>query len=218
MFDGPIALNVKFVLVNPERDYDNILNALKIDQHGTNTNEGLQFFIGKDVNAPNTILYTHEQYSTLNELNTHNTSKHVHDIFEMVGNDANKNEIFQEVIIQEHQCTHEPMKILYDNSKDDSLSYYCLNIESNIKSEYREEFIQLMTLHQQHSKNEIGCIQFDWGISSIDPNTFYQHQQFKSYNDLQFHETTEHFHKFMKFNKQKDPYTKPQTVDKFTLL
>lgn len=208
MFDGPIALNVKIVMIQPEDYYDRVVQALRVDQDGTNAKEGLQFDIVYD---PNKVVYLHEQYETTDRLNEHNAADHTNDIFEMVHRKIDK--VFSEFIVNKYQCTHQPIKIVNKMGP----SHFCLNVESNIKPEYRNEFIQLMTSHQQHSKSEPGCIQFDWGVSLDDSNTFYQHEQFLSFADFQYHETTEHFHKFMEFNKR-DPYTKPQTVHKFTLL
>lgn len=196
-----------------ETKFEDVINALKIDQKGTYENEdgALQFVIGiGDVTHSKKVVYLHEQYKTQSDLDIHNSSEHMNDIKNLInlGTVFDDNDGF---VVNKYRCTHVAQR------NEHKSGVFCLNIETNVKPEFRTEFIELMISHQMKSKNEPKCIQFDWGESADTPNAFYQHEQFADKDGFHCHESTAHFAKFAEFN-AKDPYTTPQNVSFFTLM
>jgi quinol monooxygenase YgiN len=76
-----------------------------------------------------------------------------------------------------------------------------------------------MTSHQAESQREPLCLQFDWGVSTEDPDVFYIHEEYAGEKDgkegLDAHQRSAHFARFMKFNLEKQPYSKPQVLHFF---
>lgn len=207
IMSGPVALNVKFVL-KPEASKAEFLAALKEDQQQTLAKEpgALQFAIGQDVNDPN-IIHLHEQYKSDEDLQHHNSMPHLKDFLAY----AMENDVFAaDPVIDAYQCTHSPVEIAPRPA-------YCLNVESCIKPEFREEFLKLMASHQENSKNEAGCLQFDWGESAETDSSFYMHEEYVNEEGFRAHESSPHFEKFLIFNKQ-EPYSKPQVVSFFKTI
>lgn len=198
---GPVALNVKFVL-KPEANRAAFFAALSVDQEQTLATEpgALQFAIGQDDKDPNTI-HLHEQYKSKQDFEYHNTTPHFKDFIQYV----TENDVCAEdILINEYQCQHSPVKYKPREA-------FCLNVESCIKPEFRQDFLSLMTSHQENSQNEPQCLQFDWGESPETPNSFYMHEEYDGIDGYKAHEASSHFAKFMVFNKR-EPYSKPQVV------
>jgi quinol monooxygenase YgiN len=215
-FNGPVGLNPRFVVKSGE-DVQKVIDALKIDQIGVYSNEpgSIQFVFGLNVDDP-TILNLHEKFRTKTDLSFHNDCEHMDDIKRLL----NIPSMFDQVDIPIY--TNYRPKEGYNASDiaskiSNTPGRYCLNVTSYVKEAYRNEFIRLMILHQQSSLLETQCIQFDWGVSTTDPNIFHQHEQFEDRAGLDYHTTTDHFATFMRFNKQ-EPYTKTQDVYHFVLL
>lgn len=206
---GIIALNVKF-LVKPNFK-ESLLEVLADDaKKSRDTEPGcLQFLIGIDVNDPYT-LYLHEQYKSQTDFDFHGTTPHLKAVLDFVNEE---DPLVEPMVGQVYKCQHSPVKI--DNSK---FPAFCLNVESCIKPEIREEFVDLMMSHQQNSKVEPLCRQFDWGVSLEDPNAFYIHEEYEGKEGFDAHESSSHFAKFLQFNKEKQPYSKPQVVQFYETL
>ena len=204
-----VALNVK-VVVKPEHRGE-FLKLIKTDAQQSRTVEPgcLQFMAGKDVDDDN-IFYLHEQYENQAALDFHNGTPHLQDVLKFV---TDKDPLVEPIVINTYKCQHVPQKI--DNSQFES---YCLNVESCVKPELRDEFLELMTSHQLKSQAEQACLQFDWGVSNDDPNTFYIHEEYENKDGFDAHEQSTHFAKFIKFNDEKKPYTQPQVVQFYTNL
>lgn len=161
----------------------------------------MQFAIGQDVSNER-IFHLHEQYKSEADLEFHQTAKHFKDFIQYTVD----NDCFQEdIVLDTFACQHVPTKISPREA-------YCLNVESCIKPEFREEFLSLMASHQEKSRAEPRCLQFDWGESPTTPNSFYMHEEYDGLEGYKAHEASSHFEKFMVFNKKKEPYSKPQVV------
>jgi len=203
---GPVALNVKFVL-KPETSKSAFLTALKLDQEQTLAKEpgALQFVIGQD-DCDDNAIHLHEQYKTEEDLEYHRSTPHFIEFIKYTMD----NDVFgEDPVIDTFACQH-------DNDDDTPTKIsprkaYCLNVESCIKPEFRQDFLKLMASHQANSRAEPLCFQFDWGESPETPNCFYMHEEYHGVEGYKAHETSLHFDKFMVFNKR-EPYSKPQVV------
>jgi quinol monooxygenase YgiN len=202
-----VATNNK-VVVKPDRRDEFIAVLQQVQKSSLQDEPGILCYAwGHDVNDRNSF-YFHEQYRTLQDYEKHKTSPHYETLMEFAKTDP-----LVSLTIKQFEGTHEPKAHGSDDLVNPS---FRLNVESFLKPEFREEFLQLMKTHQASSFAELGCVQFDWGESMTEPNTFYMHEQYKTKVDYDFHETTPHFAKFGMFN-AKDPYTKPQVVDYFVV-
>ena len=178
------------------------LAAIEADARGTRDNEpgALQFVLGQNVDDANAF-HLHEQYKSKADLDHHESTPHFNTFVEFV---KSADPFSAPMIVEKYECAHEP-------KVNPPRSAYCLNVESCIKAEFRDEFIALMKTHQASSQAEPGCVQFDWGESLETPSTFFIHEQYKDKAAYDAHEKTPHFGKFGVFN-AKDPYSKPQVV------
>jgi len=208
--DGPVALNIRFVLRPSEQaqsNKSNFVSALQQDQEATLSKESgaLQFVIGQDVNNDR-VIHLHEQYKSAADLEHHRQTPHFA-AFEAYAQNCLSEKDEDSTVLNEFQCAHTPVKILPRKA-------YCLNVESCIKPDFRDDFVALMEIHQQKSRAEPGNLQFDWGESVAVPNTFYMHEEYASRNAYEAHEAAPHFASFMEFN-AREPYSKPQVVSFF---
>jgi quinol monooxygenase YgiN len=203
IMSGPVALNVKFVL-KPTASRADFLDALRVDRDETLATEpgSLLFVIGQDENDPHTI-HLHEQYKSKSDLEYHNTTPHFKNFMEYIS--ANDVCADENILIHEYHCQHSPVK--HHKPRE----AYCLNVESCIKPEFRQEFLQLIKSHQEKSRHEPKCLLFDWGESPETPNSFYMHEEYDGMDGYKAHEASAHFETFMVFNQQ-EPYSKPQVV------
>lgn len=76
----------------------------------------------------------------------------------------------------------------------------------------------LCARHRADSKAEPGCVQFDWGESTTEPNTFYMHEEYKNRDAYNAHEKTPHDDRFFAFDTDKDPYVEPQVVSLYQTI
>ena len=197
-----IGLNIQFS-VKAERRVE-LLELLKEDEKQTLGTEpgALQFVVGENINDPNMICL-HEQYKSKEDLGFHNTTPH----FAKVAKFFESHPFTQDPVINIYACKHEPKRI-------ENRPAFCLNVESCIKAEFRDNFLELMMSHQVNSQAEPGCLQFDWGESVDGGSSFYIHEQYADKKGYDAHEVTAHFTKFGVFN-VKEPYAKPQVVNFF---
>lgn len=207
------AVNVQFVVKPEQREA--FLKHLKDDADQTlATEEGnLQFVVGEDIDAPNTF-HLHEQYKTDSDYEYHQTTKHFKAFAQFLQGDESP--LAEEPVIVAYKCQHHGA-----TTKIAPRPAFCLNVESCIKPEFREEFVALMKSHQQNSLAEPLCMQFDYGVSLDDPDVFHQHEEFtgneQGKEGYEAHQKGAHFDRFMEFNK-KDPYIKPQAVRLFKTI
>lgn len=204
-----MALNVKFVV--KEECRNDFIQAIQADQRDTLANEPnvLQFVVGQCIDNKN-LFCLHEQYKSATDLDYHESTQHFK-TFQQYCTESNP--FVEEPVVNKYLCSHTPKVI-----SSRLTGTFCLNVESCIKAEVRDEFITLMTQHQKDSLAEVECLQFDWGESCIDSNTFYIHEEYTNKQGYDAHETTSHFDRFIKFNTEKKPYSKPQVVNFYTIL
>lgn len=202
-----IALNVKFV-VKPEHKED-LLCLLKTDGEQTLATEpgALQFVLGQDTTHAN-VIHLHEQYRNMEAVQYHRETAHFLAYREFC---STVQPFQEEPVIHVYECQHDSLSI-------SPRAVFCLNVESCVKPELRDEFMTLMQSHQQKSKSEPACLQFDWGIGLDDPNSFYIHEQYADAEGFRAHESSSHFATFVTFNQNKNPYQKPQVVDFFSTI
>ena len=111
---------------------------------------------------------------------------------------------------------------IISNYKSESLSKllakYCLNVNIYVKPERRDEFIENIKNNQLNTLlNEPLAIQYTWGESTSEPNTFYFHEEYESVEGFQAHTKSEHFAKWEKFANS-NPFAKPPEVMFFTTM
>jgi quinol monooxygenase YgiN len=209
---GVIALNVRFQIPENLNPAD-FLVALKADQEQTLATEpgALQFVMGQDIHDDHLILL-HEQYKTLSDVQYHQQTLHYKTFSEF----CKLHNVPDPVVDVYHCQQQEPVPVDATTDGRKGSAAYCLNVESCIKPEFREEFLSLMMRHQASSKAENRCMQFEWGQSTETPNTFYMHEEYQDQEGYQEHEATPHFASFLVFN-QKNPYSQPQVVNHYVL-
>lgn len=200
-----LAKNVQ-VDVKPDR-VDEFLALIQNVRDRTMATESgaLQYVIGRDVNNPN-VIHLHEQYKTLDDSAHHENTEHYQELMAFAATDP----LSTPLVLEKYSCAHAPVVI-------PSRPAFCLNVESCIKPEFRDEFLTLMKSHQAKSQAEPACLQFDWGESIDTPNSFYIHEQYKDKSGFDAHESSPHFAKFGEFN-AKDPYSKPQVVSFYNTI
>jgi quinol monooxygenase YgiN len=75
-----------------------------------------------------------------------------------------------------------------------------LNVKLNVKPDRRVEFLDVITMDGKETlANEPGALQFVMGEDTSTENIFYLHEQYKSQEDLKYHESTPHFKKWQEF-------------------
>ncbi|MBD3648183.1 MAG: antibiotic biosynthesis monooxygenase [Pseudomonadales bacterium] len=67
-----------------------------------------------------------------------------------------------------------------------------------VKSEVRDEALDMMRRMSIASRAEVGCISYEFYISLSDPNTLLLFQEWESVDALQDHFETEHMEDFLK--------------------
>ena len=67
-----------------------------------------------------------------------------------------------------------------------------------VKSERRDEALQLMRRMAIASRAEVGCISYEFYIALSDPNTLLLFQEWDSVDSLQGHFDTEHMEEFLR--------------------
>jgi len=173
----------------------------------------LQIVVGKDANLPDkNVFYVHDQFVDLQAYQEHEGLPHFRDFLERVRPMLEAPPVSNKLLLHKD-----------DNNGDSTASSaiqkpsppttYCLNVESVIKPHLRDDFVQLLTNHAIHSRSEPACLQFDWGESLDAPNSFYMHEEYTDLAGFQAHTVSPHFARFVKFNKEQEPYEIPQVVD-----
>lgn len=207
-FEGPIALNLRLV-VKPEHKAA-MLESLKTGQENTYKETGsLQFTFGQDVDNPN-VLHVHEQYKTRDDLSFHEDTPYCKEAYEWI---EEAQPLAEDMVYQKYTCTHDA-----EEKSPPRKGAYCLNVECRLRPSCRESYIALMTTHQQKSRSEPHCLQFDWGQSANDPNVMHIHEEYSEKAGYLEHEESPHFHKFMKYIEDEDPFVEPNVVSFFTTI
>lgn len=162
----------------------------------------IYYFVGKDRSDP-FIFHFHEQYTSLEAYEEgHQLSNHYSKLMEFAKMDR-----LESLRSSPFSCNSAGIK-----PHDLDKPTVRLNVTSFVKASFRKEFLEIMEKHAATSREEPGCLQFDWGESTETENTFFMAEAYASQDDFDFHASTPHFKRFGDFN-AKGPYTKPQIVD-----
>ena len=203
---GPFAINVK-VSVKPERRAE-FLDAIGKDAAQTLATEpgALQFTLGEDTETKN-VFHFHEQYKTLEDIKHHQSMKHFAEYQSFCESDP----FTEDPVFHTYQCKHDPIKIAPRPA-------FCLNVELCVQTDFRDEFLEVIDNNQKGSRKEPLCLQYDYGESIDEPNSFYFHEEYTGKEEgkegFDAHSVAPHFQKWEEFA-AKDPFTKPPIVNFF---
>lgn len=203
---GLFAINVR-VAVKPERRAE-FLRVIQADAAQTVGTEpgALQFALGADATDPSAFHF-HEQYKSQADLDYHFSTPH----FKEWNDFCETKPFISDPIVNIYQCHHEPVKV-------PPRPAFCLNVELCIKEQMREEFLAVIDNNQRGSRAEPLCLQYDYGESTTEPNSFYFHEQYTGKMDgkegFDAHSAAPHFAKWEAFA-GKNPFTKDPVVSFF---
>mmetsp|Transcript_17791 Transcript_17791/g.34465 ORF Transcript_17791/g.34465 Transcript_17791/m.34465 type:complete len:109 (-) Transcript_17791:175-501(-) len=92
---------------------------------------------------------------------------------------------------------------------------FCVNVTLYVKPDRRDEFLQVI------ANNKLGtdtkeplALEYTWGVSTKDPNTFHFQEKYKGEEGFKAHQAAPHFAKWEEFVKT-DPFTKEPEVQLF---
>ena len=93
---------------------------------------------------------------------------------------------------------------------------YCLNVNLYVKPERRDEFLTCIRNNAAGTlSSEPAAIEYTWGESATEPNTFHFHEKYVDEAGFQAHTQTPHFAAWETFASS-DPFTKPPEVTFFS--
>lgn len=87
-----------------------------------------------------------------------------------------------------------------------------------MKPEVRDEFLGVIRQNAAGSNNEPLCLQYSWGESVNEPNTFHFHEQYVGEEGLAAHNAADHFGIWEEFASKGNPFARPPIVQKFKLI
>eukprot|EP00527_Entomoneis_sp_CCMP2396_P005456 CAMPEP_0198140076 /NCGR_PEP_ID=MMETSP1443-20131203/3287_1 /TAXON_ID=186043 /ORGANISM="Entomoneis sp., Strain CCMP2396" /LENGTH=216 /DNA_ID=CAMNT_0043802393 /DNA_START=62 /DNA_END=712 /DNA_ORIENTATION=+ len=198
-FSGPIGVSVK-ICVQPKRR-EEFLRVILADAAQTLKMEpdSLQFTVGEDIEIPNQF-YFHEQYKSMQDFEYHKTTSHFMEWKDFCGTDP----FITNPVVHIFQCNHEPVDVPQRHPA------FCLNVELCIKPNVRDEFLNAMVDNQVGARTtESKCMQFDFGESVDNPNSFYLHEQYTDKEGFEAHTKSPHFLAWQEFIATKEPFTIP---------
>mmetsp|Transcript_73752 Transcript_73752/g.216440 ORF Transcript_73752/g.216440 Transcript_73752/m.216440 type:complete len:160 (-) Transcript_73752:44-523(-) len=100
-----------------------------------------------------------------------------------------------------------------ENTADSTI--YCLNVNLYVKPERREEFLACICANQHGTlTSEPLALQYDWGESESEPNTFHFHEQYLGKAGFEAHTQAPHFAAWEEFAAT-DPFTREPEVQFF---
>ena len=198
-----LGLNTK-VVVKPEA-VKTFAQALQRNARQTLSEAGcLQFVIGRQVNPPvDNVFYVHDQFKDETAYEEHEALPHFQGFLKEVGP-----LLESPPIVNKFLCPHDPVE-------RKPCSGFVLDVESVVNSEFVDEYDELIKSHSANSRLEPACLQFDWGKSVVNEQgqtTYYFHEMYTDRAGFDAHEQTDHFKRFIHFNKTKEPYVTPQLI------
>ena len=209
----PLALNAKLSVLPEKREA--WLQQIKDNQKCTRENEprNLQFSLSEDVDTPNTF-YLHEQFADQEAFEAHCQSSHF----------AKYDEFCKAE--QPFAPGGEPEVLMYspleegDNwasaKRDIRKTAFCVTVNLYPKEEVREEFLTVIANNKKGTdETEPLALQYTFGESSIEANTFHFHEQYSGEQDgkegFDAHASSPHFADWESFVGT-DPFAKPPEV------
>ena len=210
---GPFALNVK-MSIQPEKR-DAFLKQIQDDQKCSREDEegNLQFSISEDVEAPNTF-YLHEQYVDESAFQAHVESPHFKRFAEFCESekpfspDGEPELLFFEPLEEGKDWANGKRAIVE--------TAFCVTVNLYPKSEVREEFLKVIANNKKGTdETEPLALQYTFGESTSDQNTFHFHEQYSGAEDgkegFDAHASSPHFADWEAFVGT-DPFVKPPEV------
>ena len=209
----PFALNVKMSILPEKREA--WLKQIKDDQSCTRNNEegNLQFSISEDVETPNTF-YLHEQYINESAFNAHAASPHFARFDEFCKTESpfapgGEPELFFFSPTGEGPEWFKKDRVIPKTA-------FCVTVNLYPKSEVREEFLKVIENNKKGTDNtEPLALQYTFGESTSEPNTFHFHEQYSGAEDgkegFDAHAGSPHFADWESFVGE-DPFAKAPEV------
>jgi quinol monooxygenase YgiN len=199
--------------VKPERR-DEFISLVKDNQRKTLELEpaSLQYVVGEDTKTPNTF-YMHEQFIGAEGLDAHREMPHAANWASFKSSDPfiEGGEPVIDFYFGDHTPEKAPIR-----------SAYCVHVELCVKSELRDEFLDVIRNNQRGSnEDEQLCLQYVYGESTMEPNKFIFHEEYEGEDDgkegFDAHTNSPHFEVWEEFV-DKDPFSKEPVVNFFKLL
>mmetsp|Transcript_27926 Transcript_27926/g.54973 ORF Transcript_27926/g.54973 Transcript_27926/m.54973 type:complete len:142 (+) Transcript_27926:42-467(+) len=95
---------------------------------------------------------------------------------------------------------------------------FCLNVTLYVKPEKREQCIKAFIDNQNGTlSTEPLCLQYTWGESTTQPNTFHFQEAYKGEDGFKAHTQTPHFKRWEEVAKT-EPFSKPPEVSFFVSM
>lgn len=207
----PFAINVQF-RVKPERRQE-FLRVMQSNIQQTLGKEpnALQFVLGQDLEQPD-IYYLHEEYKTRHDhADLHSKTAYYDECMKFFATEP-----FSEPHqADEYYLAHDPPSEKVPSRHG---TVICLNVELCIQPDVRDEFLRVIQNNKRGSDlDEPLCLQYSYGESIKQPNSFYFHEQYQGEEGLDAHNAAPHFKVWEDFAVN-DPFTKPPVVQKYKLL
>lgn len=202
----PYCINLKCT-VNPSRR-DDFLVLVRENQRLTLDEEldALQYVVGEDTTTPNTF-YIHEQFTSEQGFLAHKETDHNARWQEF----RDTNPFLEDPVAHFYHGTHVAEKVPVRNA-------YCVNVQLCIDEAAREEFLDVIENNARGSNQEEPlCLQYVWGESCAEANTFYFHEEYIGKEGFDAHAATKHFQKWEVFAAT-EPFTKPPIVNFYKTL
>jgi quinol monooxygenase YgiN len=191
----PFALNVK-MSIRPEKR-EAWLKQIKDDQVCTRKDEvgNLQFALSEDIETPNTF-YLHEQYVDESAFDAHVQSPHFvrYDEFCKAENPFSPEE-------EPEVHFFSPLEEgddWADGKRTVPKSAFCVTVNLYPKADVREEFLKVIANNKRGTdETEPLALQYTFGESTAEPNTFHFHEQYSGSEDgkegFDAHASSPHF-------------------------
>lgn len=185
------------------------LSVIRKDQAQTLAVEpgSVHFVVGEDTSDPN-VLYLHEQYNSYADYKLHNETPHFAEFAAFI---RKADPFVEDPVVHEYDLDTN------NADKKNLESGFCIHTETFAKPEYREDFLELMRSYQAKIQADGKCLQFDWGVSTKDPNAIYAHEKYADINAYDAHRASKAFQAFRDFE-ETEPYSKPQALSYFNTI
>mmetsp|Transcript_18237 Transcript_18237/g.27352 ORF Transcript_18237/g.27352 Transcript_18237/m.27352 type:complete len:106 (+) Transcript_18237:96-413(+) len=97
------------------------------------------------------------------------------------------------------------------SSAETKYKVFCVNVNLYVKPGKREEFLAVIRNNQKGTAKEPLALDYTWGESTTEANTFYFQEKYKGKEGFEAHQKAPHFAKWEEFVKT-HPFTKDPEV------
>lgn len=165
--------------------------------------EALHYVVGEDTSTPNTF-YIHEQFTSHDGFLAHKETPHNANWQEFRSTEP----FTKDPVVAFYHGTHEC------KAKIPIRSAYCVDVQLCIDENVRDEFLEVIQQNARGSnEDEPLCLQYVWGESISEKNTFYFHEEYIGKEGFDAHAATPHFQKWEAFAAKGEPFTKAPVVN-----